>query len=142
MLRNGTRLGLNEVAVGLPVPHWLCDRMAQVCGHRNAERLLPVGATIPADQAVQVGLVDRAFDTAAEMDAAAAEILSEARRLAVFPQHKTFSYLHESYTKAFNAERELDIDQSWVIVSSPEFQTAVKGLQAKLAAGKAKPAKA
>ena len=68
MLRNGTRLGLNEVAVGLPVPHWLCDRMAQVCGHRNAERLLPVGATIPADQAVQVGLVDRAFDTAAEME--------------------------------------------------------------------------
>lgn len=55
MLRNNnqTKIGLNEVAVGLPVPLWLCQRMALVTGHHNAERLLPLGKTLSADEALQ-----------------------------------------------------------------------------------------
>ena len=136
MLRNGTRIGLNEVAVGLPVPHWLCDRMVEVVGHRNAERLLAVGATSTADDAVKLGLIDRAFDTRAEMDAAALESIAEVTRAPLQAQHRTLQFLRHNFHRSFLAERVLDVDQSWLTVSSPDFQKAVKDLQTKLAGKK------
>jgi len=80
--------------------------------------------------------VDAVFDTREDMVAAADALLKEASTLAAFPQHKTRQFINETYTKWFKRGEALDLDQSWIIVSSPEFQAAVKSLQAKLASKK------
>lgn len=80
--------------------------------------------------------MDAVFDTREDMVAAADALLKEASTFAAFPQHKTRQFINETYTKWFKRGEALDLDQSWIIVSSPEFQAAVKSLQAKLASKK------
>ncbi len=52
------KIGLNEVAVGLAVPPFLCRVHAHVVGQRQAERLLPLGTMLEPAEALMVGLVD------------------------------------------------------------------------------------
>ncbi|KAJ1968711.1 dodecenoyl-CoA isomerase [Dimargaris xerosporica] len=56
-------IGLNEVKVGLPLPIWLSERFAQVCGQRCAEKELPFGATFSPQEALRMGLVDKVVET-------------------------------------------------------------------------------
>ena len=52
------KIGLNEVAVGLPVPDFLCQVHARTVGNRNAERLLQFGTMVQPAEALAIGLVD------------------------------------------------------------------------------------
>lgn len=52
------RIGLNEVAVGLAVPPFLCLVAAALLGQRNAERLLTTGTLLTPQEALAVGFVD------------------------------------------------------------------------------------
>jgi len=54
MLNGKGTIGLNEVALGLPVPKWISLRTVDVIGHRGAEKLLPLGTQVVADDAVKV----------------------------------------------------------------------------------------
>ncbi|KAJ1973647.1 dodecenoyl-CoA isomerase [Dimargaris verticillata] len=59
-------IGLNEVKVGLPLPIWLSERFAQVCGQRYAEKELPFGAMFSPQEALRMGLVDKVVETPPE----------------------------------------------------------------------------
>ncbi|KAG0379648.1 dodecenoyl-CoA isomerase, partial [Mortierella sp. AD032] len=62
-------IGLNEVAVGVPVPHWLVELFAGITSRRHAERLLPLGRILSVQEAVSAGLVDKAdFSNQQEME--------------------------------------------------------------------------
>ena len=74
MAQGPYRIGLNEVAVGLPVPVFLCRVFAALVGQREAERLLPVGAMLSPDEALGIGLVDRVL-AAQEVAGAAREFV-------------------------------------------------------------------
>jgi 3,2-trans-enoyl-CoA isomerase len=51
-------MGLNEVALGIPVPKYWIKRMQEVIGHRETERLL-LGALMPkAPELLRIGMVD------------------------------------------------------------------------------------
>ena len=52
------KMGLNEVAVGLPVPRFLCMVHAALVGQRHTERLLPHGTMSSPEGALMIGLVD------------------------------------------------------------------------------------
>jgi enoyl-CoA hydratase/carnithine racemase len=52
------RIGLNEVAVGIPLPRILHTVLARVVGARQAERLGVRGLVVPAGEALRIGLVD------------------------------------------------------------------------------------
>lgn len=52
------KIGLNEVAVGLPVPPFLCRVHAATVGQRNSESMLPYGVMSTPAEALMCGLVD------------------------------------------------------------------------------------
>ena len=77
VLMSAGRIGLPEVRVGVPFPRSAVEVMRHAVGDRGAGRLILGGETIPADDAVTVGLVDRvvaAEDLQAAALAAAAEL--------------------------------------------------------------------
>lgn len=52
------KIGLNEVQVGISVPEPIQYAMRRIVGAYRAERLLVAGATVDAEQAHAIGLVD------------------------------------------------------------------------------------
>lgn len=53
-----SRIGLNEVQVGLPVPASILAALIEVVGPRTAHRLATRGQLLTMDEALSVGLVD------------------------------------------------------------------------------------
>ncbi|KAJ2750285.1 dodecenoyl-CoA isomerase [Coemansia sp. BCRC 34490] len=129
-------VGLNEVAVGLPVPEWLALRFRHLTTPRIAEDLLPTGAMLPADRALEAGLVDRLFPSSAAMHDA---ILADLSRRAMVPheaQKQTIGLLRSEYLARFDACNERDNDFFWSAVSSPATQAAITSALARLKAKK------
>lgn len=79
MLSGKYMIGVNEVALGmssyqylpyslhlhihtgLPVPRWVVQVYVQTVGSRISEKLLPMGKTVVAVEALHSGLVDRKY---------------------------------------------------------------------------------
>lgn len=57
MTPNGS-MGLNEVALGIPVPRYWAALMGRTIGHAAAERLVLSGRMVAAPEALSLGLVD------------------------------------------------------------------------------------
>lgn len=70
--------GLSEVALGVPIPRACYEIFRYVLGDRGAERLAAAGDNVPADRALEIGLIDRIVPAADLLDAA----LDRARQLA------------------------------------------------------------
>jgi enoyl-CoA hydratase/carnithine racemase len=58
MAQGDFKLGLNEVAVGIPLPPVILGGLRRLVGARQAERLGVSGALLSPEQALAVGLVD------------------------------------------------------------------------------------
>ncbi len=126
-------IGLNEVAVGLPVPPVVVDAFARLVGPGRAERLLSIAALLPPQEALEVGLVDEVL----AVDEVVPRALEEARRLAAFPpvaQRETRHYARHGLLQRFDElladklpERMADV---WF---SEETQASMRALVAKLA---------
>ncbi|WP_411850284.1 enoyl-CoA hydratase/isomerase family protein [Stenotrophomonas sp. LGBM10] len=57
-----TVIGLNEVQVGLVAPEGIQRLMRRVVGHHRATQLLVGGEMVPAERALEIGLVDELAD--------------------------------------------------------------------------------
>jgi enoyl-CoA hydratase/carnithine racemase len=60
MAEGDYKIGVNEVAVGIPLPPVIHRALARQVGPRQAERLNTTGVLVPAADAVRIGLVDEA----------------------------------------------------------------------------------
>lgn len=90
--QGGFKIGLNEVAVGLPVPPSIMTAFVALVGPRHAQRLATSGQLIPMDEAFAVGLVDelappeqvtdKARECAARLAALPPIAMNRTRRLA------------------------------------------------------------
>jgi enoyl-CoA hydratase/carnithine racemase len=58
MAQGRFRIGLNEVAVGIPIPGGISDVYAALLGQRQAEAMATVGALVDPTEALRIGLVD------------------------------------------------------------------------------------
>ncbi|KAJ2550214.1 hypothetical protein EV175_004156 [Coemansia sp. RSA 1933] len=129
-------VGLNEVAVGLPVPEWLVLRFRDLTTLRTAEDLLASGAMLSASRAHQAGLVDQLFCSSTGMHAA---IVADLSRRATIPhqaQKQTIALLRRDYLDRFDACNERDNRFFWDVVSSTGTQQAIASALAKLKAKK------
>ncbi len=72
MAEEGYRIGLNEVAVGLPVPPLVLAAVGRLVGPHQAERLCVRGLMLTGVEARAVGLVDRLMPTEEVVDRALA----------------------------------------------------------------------
>ncbi|KAJ1833748.1 hypothetical protein LPJ63_002507 [Coemansia sp. RSA 2711] len=126
-------IGLNEVAVGMPVPEWLATRFRDLTSNAAAEALLPSGATLSPERAHAIGLVDQVF---ASGDAMHAAIQAEFQQTKVssFAQQQTIRGLRRQFLDYFDACFDQDTEQFWHAISSAETQTAIGQALAQLKA--------
>ncbi|KAI8322980.1 ClpP/crotonase [Martensiomyces pterosporus] len=134
MVQGTAAIGLNEAAVGLPVPEWLAIRYRDLTSPRAAEQLLPTGASLSASQALEIGLVDAIFESRDSMDAAAASHLLAATAVSQSAQAETIRNLRCAYLRQFDALFEADNEQFWCAVSRPETQQGISDALAQLKA--------
>ena len=76
-------LGLNETQVGLVVPEGIQRLMRRVVGAYRAERLLVAGEMVPAERALEIGLVDELVD----QEAVSARSIAWLQQLLRLPHH-------------------------------------------------------
>lgn len=92
MAEGDFRIGLNEVAVGIPLPPVILRVLRRVVGDRQAEKLAVSGALLPAAEALRIGLVDelappeqvveRAVEHCRSLLALPPQAMAETRRIA------------------------------------------------------------
>lgn len=73
------RIGLNETKLGLVAPPWAMASLGYVVGKRRAEKMLQLGETPTAAEALAIGLIDEVVDEeeiTARANAAAKKFLS------------------------------------------------------------------
>lgn len=139
------------MAVGLPVPRWLCDIFSLTVGGRNAENLLPLGATFSAHKAKSIRLVDEIFDSNDLMKEAAVAQLEHCFRVNQGVRHKTMQWIRREFSAKMRREESLDCMSVYlnitfpdiIIVAAvreagldPEFQKTIRKLIASLSAKK------
>ncbi|KAI1320837.1 dodecenoyl-CoA isomerase [Mortierella claussenii] len=127
-------IGLNEVAVGVPVPHWLVELFASVTSRRAAERFLPVGHILSVQEAVQVGLVDKAdFSTRQELEDFVVKHLETRNKAPRTAQAETIRVLRLNFLKIFRDSEEEDVKTITRYVAEDEAQTILAAQVARLA---------
>ncbi|KAJ1950861.1 dodecenoyl-CoA isomerase [Dispira parvispora] len=141
-------IGLNEVQIGLPVPLWLVDRFADVCGKLAADRHLPLGTLFTPDQALAIGLVDHVvtipmasvaqtnttrtplLDSTIDyiqrdIYAKLPSIVSPVGEAAWQSHMYTLQRPRQIYMERFNAGREEDLETCYQVMSSGPVQKAL-----------------
>lgn len=123
-------IGLNETQVGLVVPEGVQRLLARVVGEYRAERLLVAGEMVPAERALEIGLVDELVDVE-QVEARAVTWLQALLALPQTPMLTTRAIARQSVTDAMSQSSislEGFVDRWW----EPETQAALQALVAKL----------
>ncbi|MCH6485226.1 enoyl-CoA hydratase/isomerase family protein [Pseudoxanthomonas sp. LH2527] len=123
-------LGLNETQVGLVVPEGIQRLMRRVVGAYRAERLLVAGEMVPAERALEIGLVDELVDQT-DVTARAVAWLQQLLRLPHTPMLQTRTLARRDLVEALEPaliqlERFVD---AW---HAPDTQVALRALVDKL----------
>jgi len=123
-------LGLNETQVGLVVPEGIQRLMRRVVGPYRAERLLVAGEMVPAERALEIGLVDELVDQE-DVTARSVAWLQQLLRLPHHPMLQTRTLARRDLVDALDPaliqlERFVD---AW---HAPDTQTALQALVDKL----------
>lgn len=125
------RLGLNEVQVGLVVPPAIQSALVRLIGTYPAERHLVAGDMIPADEALDVGLVDELE----EPDRVVERSLAWCRRLLALPGHSmraTRKLCRRDLAALFDDPEALDIDAFVAGWFEEQTQATLKALVRRL----------
>lgn len=118
------RIGLNETKLGITAPAWTMPAYSYVLGSRVAERMLQLGETPTADEALKIGLVDEVTpDEASCVEAA----FNQAERFLAVPQQSRWmsrDMMRREYLQMLASEEDRQYDTDFVtqLISSPEVQ--------------------
>jgi 3,2-trans-enoyl-CoA isomerase len=137
----GSFIGLNEVALGIPVPKYWAGVMAQVIGHAAAERLLLTGTMVQAQQAKELGMVDELIADKSSLLPRAQEVMAGLVKLPTGARAATKHRLRGDYAKAwFEYAMEWEAgSEGFAQITSPATVAAVGAALQRLSGGKAKP---
>lgn len=119
---SGVKLGLNEAAFGLVCPIWACDMMTSLVGPRVAYQALCQGSLYPAEEALQMGFVDRVVDGNSLQENVQNEIKEWCKHPGRGP---TKSLLRRAMLNKWIRERQDDLDEFVSLVSKEETQQRI-----------------
>lgn len=122
------RIGLNECKLGLVTPAWVMPAYAYILGSRLAERMLQLGETPTADDALKVGLVDAVVDDEERVMEAAHRA---ADRFIAIPHSSRWmarDMMRREYLQMLASEEDRSYDTDFVIqlITSPEVQKSLE----------------
>lgn len=129
------QIGLNEVALGIPVPAYWALLMARTVGQRQAEQLLPYGLMPSAADALKIGLVD-ALVPAAELRTAAEAAMD--RMLTVYDSGRaaTKQHLRAEFSRQWEQYCITEAEGGWKLLSHPSTVAALESVLQRLSKGK------
>lgn len=133
------RIGLNETKLGITAPAWVIPAYAYVLGSRNAERMLQLGETPTADEALKIGLVDAVVEEEQLRSAA----MKEAERFMAIPQQARWmsrDMMRREFLQhiASDEDREYDTQFFVELLMNPEVQKSLETYMARLKGKSAK----
>ncbi|GMU64490.1 MAG: enoyl-CoA hydratase [Acidobacteriota bacterium] len=131
MVAGDFRIGLNEVAVGLPLPRVIHSTLVRLVGPAAAEKLAVAGALIPAAEALRLGLVDELVEPDAVVERAVAkagELVALPARAMAATRELARRDLVESFAREERATWEAFVED-WF---SAETQAALRALVERL----------
>lgn len=122
------RIGLNECKLGLVAPAWVIPAYAYILGSRQAERMLQLGETPTADNALKLGLVDMVVDSEEKLMESAMKV---AERFIAIPQPSRWmarDMMRREYIQMLASEedRQYDVDFVSQLVASSEVQSSLE----------------
>lgn len=131
MVAGDFRIGLNEVAVGLPLPRVIHSTLVRLVGPASAEKLAVAGALVPAAEALRLGLVDELVEPDAVVERAVAkagELVTLPARAMAATRELARRDLVESFAREERATWEAFVED-WF---SAETQAALRALVERL----------
>lgn len=136
----GGFIGLNEVALGIPVPKYWAGVMAQVIGHAPAERLLLTGTMVQPQRAKELGMVDELVADKAVLLPRAQELMAQLVKLPHGARAATKDRLRGEYGKTwFKYAMEWEAGpEGFAQIANPATVKAVGGALQRLSGGKPK----
>lgn len=123
-------IGLNETQVGLVAPEGIQQLMRRVVGVYRAERLLVAGEMVPAERALEIGLVDELV-APADVVPRAIGWLQQLLKLPAHPMLQTRAIARADLVAALHADN-IRMDRFIEGWYSPDTQAALQALVAKL----------
>lgn len=122
------RIGLNECKLGLVAPAWVMPAYGYLLGSRRAERMLQLGETPSAEEALQLGLVDQVVDNEERVMEAALRI---AERFAAIPKPSRWmarNTMRQEYLDMLASEENRHYDTEFFsnLIGSPEVQGSLE----------------
>lgn len=122
------RIGLNECKLGLVSPAWAMPAYAYILGSRRAERMLQLGETPTADDALTLGLVDAVVESDEKVMPAANKMVE---RFLTIPQPSRWmsrDMMRREYLQMLASEEDRRYDSEFVsqLICSPEVQGSLE----------------
>lgn len=128
-------MGLNEVALGIPVPKFWAELLGRTAGAAAAERLVLSGRMVSSREAAALGLADGVAETDAQADVEALAVrwVEEAVRLPPAARAATKQSGRAEFCARWRAYyREEEPRYGWAAISRPEAVAAIRGVLARL----------
>lgn len=134
MAEGDFRIGLNEVAVGLPLPRVIHSTLVRLIGPAAAEKLAVAGALVPAAEALRLGLVDELVAPEAVVERAvgkARELLALPARAMAATRQMARQDLAESFAREERATWEAFVDDWFTDETQATLRALVDRLKKK-----------
>lgn len=123
-------LGLNETQVGLVAPEGIQQLLRRVVGIYRAERLLIAGEMVPAERALEIGLVDELV-APAEVVPRAVAWLQQLLKLPHHPMLQTRALARADLVAALHSDN-IQLERFVEAWYAPDTQAALQAMVARL----------
>ncbi|MCX6128818.1 MAG: enoyl-CoA hydratase-related protein [Proteobacteria bacterium] len=128
-------IGLNEVALGIPVPEYWAKLFKRTVGQRQAERLLPYGLMVSAEEALKIGLVDSLLSVQ-ELSQAAEEAMKKMLVPGDAGRQATKKHLRGDFSLRWEEFCVGEAALGWKLISHPRSVQAIEAVLQRLSKGK------
>merc|ERR1712241_27478 len=115
-------IGLNETLLGIVAPYWFKDSMLNAVGHRQTELALMSGTLFTAEQALNIGLVDRVVQGREECLAEATKVVHKLVKIPSEARHVSKMLMRQPTLDRLAADREADVEHFANFVTQPSIQ--------------------
>jgi len=133
-------IGLNETQLGIVAPSWFKDTMLNTVGQRQTELALMLGTLFTAQQALDIGMVDKVVETREECSAAAYGVVAQLARIPSEARHTSKMLMRQATLDNLVNNKQADIDHFANFIVKPSIQKPLgqylDALKAKAAAKK------
>lgn len=131
-------IGLNETKLGIVPPKWVSEMMVRAISYRQAELALVNGSMFTAEEAIQIGLVDKLAVDKADALACAEKFLADIAKVPATARSLTKMTLRSDIIEWLHQNRDLDRETFLGHVTKPEQQAVIEQYLQALSKKKAK----